>query len=85
MKLFSVFGECFGLLGYYVLQFSTEDLVKEVENSIAEFKRQKQEYDEERVKEQVYMHVTFVFVNCYCFLFWLLHHYIYAYAKLQIS
>ena len=36
-----------------LLQFSTEDLVKEVENSIAEFKQQKQEYDEERVKEQV--------------------------------
>ncbi|RDX98833.1 Trigger factor-like protein TIG, Chloroplastic, partial [Mucuna pruriens] len=35
------------------LQFATEDLVKEVENSIAEFKRQNQEYDEERVKEQV--------------------------------
>lgn len=35
------------------LQFSTEDLVKEVENSIAEFKRHKQEYNEERVEEQV--------------------------------
>ncbi|KAF7831329.1 trigger factor-like protein TIG, Chloroplastic [Senna tora] len=35
------------------LQFSTDDLVKEVENSIAEFKRQNQEYDEERVKDQV--------------------------------
>ncbi|XP_020223145.1 trigger factor-like protein TIG, Chloroplastic [Cajanus cajan] len=35
------------------LQFATDDLVKEVENSIAEFKRQKQEYDEERVKDQV--------------------------------
>ncbi|KAK7300014.1 hypothetical protein RJT34_10845 [Clitoria ternatea] len=35
------------------LEFSTDDLVKEVENSIAEFKRQKQEYDEERVKDQV--------------------------------
>ncbi|MED6125737.1 hypothetical protein PIB30_071561 [Stylosanthes scabra] len=35
------------------LQFSTEDLVKEVENSISEFKRQNQEYDEERVKDQV--------------------------------
>ncbi|KAK2377909.1 trigger factor protein TIG, Chloroplastic [Trifolium repens] len=35
------------------LQLPTEDIVKEVENSIAEFKRQKQEYDEERVKEQV--------------------------------
>ncbi|KAI4307948.1 hypothetical protein L6164_031072 [Bauhinia variegata] len=35
------------------LQFSTEDLVKEVENSIAEFKRHNQQYDEERVKQQV--------------------------------
>lgn len=35
------------------LQFSTEELVKEVKNSIAEFKRHNQEYDEERVKEQV--------------------------------
>lgn len=34
-------------------QFSTEELVKEVESSIAEFKRHKQDYDEERVKEQV--------------------------------
>ncbi|XP_047153017.1 trigger factor-like protein TIG, Chloroplastic, partial [Vigna umbellata] len=34
------------------LQFATEDLVKEVENSIAEFKRQNQEYDEEWVKDQ---------------------------------
>ncbi|XP_052208061.1 trigger factor-like protein TIG, Chloroplastic [Diospyros lotus] len=35
------------------LQFSTEELMKEVENSIAEFKRHKQDYDEERVSEQV--------------------------------
>nr|AKM76833.1 trigger factor type chaperone family protein [Erodium trifolium] len=35
------------------MQFPTEDLVKEVENSIAEFKRHNQEYDEDRVKEQV--------------------------------
>ncbi|CAL9769426.1 unnamed protein product [Musa acuminata subsp. burmannicoides] len=35
------------------LQFSTEELVKEVENSIAEFKRHNQEYDDERVREQV--------------------------------
>lgn len=35
------------------LQFPAEELVKEVENSIAEFKRHKQDYDEERVKEQV--------------------------------
>ncbi|KDP39196.1 hypothetical protein JCGZ_00953 [Jatropha curcas] len=35
------------------LEFSTDDLVKEVENSISEFKRHKQEYDEERVRDQV--------------------------------
>nr|AKM76843.1 trigger factor type chaperone family protein [Pelargonium citronellum] len=35
------------------LEFPTEELVKEVENSIAAFKSYKQEYDEERVKEQV--------------------------------
>ncbi|RDX94308.1 Trigger factor-like protein TIG, Chloroplastic, partial [Mucuna pruriens] len=35
------------------LQFATEDLIKEVEKSIAEFKRQNQEYDEDQVKEQV--------------------------------
>uniref|UniRef100_A0A7N0VCP0 peptidylprolyl isomerase n=1 Tax=Kalanchoe fedtschenkoi TaxID=63787 RepID=A0A7N0VCP0_KALFE len=35
------------------LQFSTDELVKEVENSIREFKLQNQEYDEERVKDQV--------------------------------
>lgn len=35
------------------LEFSTDELVKEVQNSIAEFKRSKQEYDEERVKAQV--------------------------------
>ncbi|XP_022151310.1 trigger factor-like protein TIG, Chloroplastic [Momordica charantia] len=35
------------------LQVSTEELIKEVENSIAEFKRSKQEYDQDRVQEQV--------------------------------
>ncbi|XP_022716840.1 trigger factor-like protein TIG, Chloroplastic [Durio zibethinus] len=35
------------------LQFSSEELVKEVQNSIAEFKRHKQKFDEDRVKEQV--------------------------------
>lgn len=34
-------------------QVQTEELVKEVENSVAEFKNHKQEYDEERVQEQV--------------------------------
>ncbi|KVI02293.1 Trigger factor [Cynara cardunculus var. scolymus] len=35
------------------LQFSTDELVKEVENSVAEFKKHKQEYDEESIQEQV--------------------------------
>ncbi|XP_031286528.1 trigger factor-like protein TIG, Chloroplastic [Pistacia vera] len=35
------------------LQFPTEELVKQVENSIAELKRNKQEYDEDRVRDQV--------------------------------
>lgn len=34
-------------------QILTEELVKEVENSIAEFKNHNQEYDEERIKAQV--------------------------------
>ncbi|KAJ4753157.1 Trigger factor [Rhynchospora pubera] len=35
------------------LQLSTEELVKEVEKSVAEFKNHNQDYDEDRVKEQV--------------------------------
>ncbi|KAI4374792.1 hypothetical protein MLD38_012745 [Melastoma candidum] len=35
------------------LQVSTDEIVKEVENSIAEFKQHKQEYEEESVKDQV--------------------------------
>ncbi|KAK6946993.1 Trigger factor, C-terminal [Dillenia turbinata] len=35
------------------LAFSSDELIKEVENSIAEFKRNKQDYDEERIREQV--------------------------------
>ncbi|KAG6405305.1 hypothetical protein SASPL_132892 [Salvia splendens] len=35
------------------LQIVTDEIVKEVENSIDEFKRHNQEYDEERVREQV--------------------------------
>ncbi|XP_042394599.1 trigger factor-like protein TIG, Chloroplastic isoform X1 [Zingiber officinale] len=35
------------------LQYTTDELVKEVENSIAEFKRNNQEYEEEHVREQV--------------------------------
>nr|AKM76839.1 trigger factor type chaperone family protein [Monsonia emarginata] len=35
------------------LECPNEELIKEVENSISEFERHKQEYDEDRVKEQV--------------------------------
>ncbi|CAI9262494.1 unnamed protein product [Lactuca saligna] len=35
------------------LEFSTDELVKEVENSVAEFKKHAQEYDEESIQEQV--------------------------------
>ncbi|KAL5988027.1 hypothetical protein ACLOJK_035790 [Asimina triloba] len=35
------------------LQYSTEELAKEVENSVAELKSHSQEYNEERVREQV--------------------------------
>lgn len=45
-------GITFEILGF-VLQYSTEELVKEVNNSIAEFEKHKQDYDEERVKVQV--------------------------------
>lgn len=34
-------------------QVATEELMKEVGNSVVEFKRSKQEYDEDRVQEQV--------------------------------
>ncbi|CAL5190703.1 unnamed protein product [Lathyrus oleraceus] len=35
------------------MEIPIDDILKEVENSVAEFKRSKQEYDEERVKDQV--------------------------------
>ncbi|CDY17312.1 BnaA10g09460D [Brassica napus] len=35
------------------LEFSTDELVKEVDNSITEFRKHKQEYDGEHVKDQV--------------------------------
>lgn len=40
------------------LQFPTEELVKQVESSIAEFKRSKQEYDEDRIRDQVSVLMT---------------------------
>lgn len=45
------------------MQFSTDELVKEVENSISEFKKHKQEYDEERVKDQVSFLVNLSIIN----------------------
>lgn len=48
---------------HFVLQFPTEELVKEVENSISEFKRHKQEYDEDRIKEQVLLKVWHAVVD----------------------
>ena len=47
----------------FTLQFSSEELVKEVQNSIAEFKRYKQKYDEERVREQARMLCFFTSLN----------------------
>jgi len=35
------------------VQYSTDQLVKEVENSIEEFKRYNQDYDEGNIKQQV--------------------------------
>ncbi|GAB4849689.1 hypothetical protein Ancab_004484 [Ancistrocladus abbreviatus] len=46
------------------LQFSTDELIKEVHNSIEEFKHHKQEYDEERVKEQVCVFCPTL--KCFC-------------------
>lgn len=50
----------FSSLSREFAQFSTEELVKEVESSITEFKRHKQEYDEERVREQVRVFITVI-------------------------
>lgn len=35
------------------MQYSTEQLINEVENSIAEFKQYNQDYDEDNIKQQV--------------------------------
>lgn len=40
-------------MSFVFLQILTDEIVKEVENSISEFKTHNQDYDEERVKEQV--------------------------------
>lgn len=41
------------LICFTLMQILTEEIVKEVENSITEFKRHNQDYDEGRVREQV--------------------------------
>lgn len=37
------------------MQYSTDQLVKEVENSIAEFKQYNQDYDEDSIRQQVWL------------------------------
>ncbi|CAL0307377.1 unnamed protein product [Lupinus luteus] len=61
------------------LQVATEELIKEVENSITEFKRQNQEYDEERVKEQVCTLLLSLLIAVSSAP--MLHLYMYAYLK----
>jgi hypothetical protein len=36
------------------MQYPTEQLIKEVENSIAEFKKYNQDYDEDNIRQQVF-------------------------------
>ena len=36
------------------MQYSTEQLIKEVENSVAGFKQYNQDYDEDNIKQQVF-------------------------------
>lgn len=43
-----------------IMQYSTDQLVKEVENSIAEFKQYNQDYDEDSIRQQVWL---FLVVN----------------------
>jgi hypothetical protein len=38
---------------HIIVQYSTDQLIKEVENSIEEFKRYNQDYDEGNIKQQV--------------------------------
>ena len=39
---------------HIIVQYSTDQLIKEVENSIEEFKRYNQDYDEGNIKQQVF-------------------------------
>jgi len=44
------------------MQYSTEQLIKEVENSIAEFKQYNQDYDEDNIRQQVFNSLILVFL-----------------------
>lgn len=55
------------------MQILTEEVVKEVENSISEFKRHDQEYDEERVKGQVTLLYHFKYANLWDIFFFFLY------------
>ncbi|OEL22255.1 UDP-glucose:2-hydroxyflavanone C-glucosyltransferase [Dichanthelium oligosanthes] len=39
----------------FLEQYSTEQLIKEVENSVAEFKQYNQDYDEDNIEQQVHL------------------------------
>lgn len=44
------------------MQYSTEQLIKEVENSVAEFKQYNQDYDEDNIKQQVFNSMIWAFL-----------------------
>ena len=44
------------------MQYSTEQLIKEVENSIAEVKQYNQDYDEDNIRQQVFNSLIWVFL-----------------------
>jgi len=44
------------------MQYSTEQLIKEGENSIAEVKQYNQDYDEDNIRQQVFNSLIWVFL-----------------------
>jgi hypothetical protein len=48
---------------HIIVQYSTDQLIKEVENSIEEFKRYNQDYDEGNIKQQVSRQFFLVFFS----------------------
>lgn len=55
------------------MQYSTEQLINEVENSVAEFKQYNQDYDEDNIKQQVF--------NCLILLFLIIN----SFTKLSLA